>query len=295
MRRHQARALECVGYLARRIVLSFGCPADMILPRLFQPPTSPQSSTSSFSMCHSAAFSRKATTAIVALAAMLTSSDAWSAGAAYAVDTAVVSEPGSCKVESWVSSSNNHDFIAAVAPACVVNIVRPLELSVQYNRSRADEEWGTGLTTKLKTNLVTGGIRQWSIGAAAGTSYDLITKENTGVFAYLPATFQFSDVVRINLNGGWQWDRIVDRHYLYYGAGFDVRTRDNVWTLTGEVFGLAGTPDGSSVTQPRFQVGLRLRPVDQFNIDVIYGRNLTGENANWITIATVMRFAPEKR
>ncbi|HEY5215915.1 MAG TPA: hypothetical protein VIJ17_03375, partial [Pseudolabrys sp.] len=71
-----------------------------------------------------------------------------------------------------------------------------------------------------------------------------------------------------------------------------LRTSDNVWTLTGEVFGLGGMADVSSVTQPRFQVGLRFRPVDRFNIDVIYGRNLTGENANWITVATVIRFAP---
>jgi hypothetical protein len=48
---------------------------------------------------------------------------------------------------------------------------------------------------------------------------------------------RLNNVVRINLNGGWQWDRLLDRHYLTYGAGFDLRTPDNVWTLTGEVFG----------------------------------------------------------
>ena len=35
---------------------------------------------------------------------------------------------------------------------------------------------------------------------------------------------------------------------------------------------------------------LRYRPIDEFNVDLIYGRNLTGENANWITLATVVRF-----
>jgi hypothetical protein len=29
---------------------------------------------------------------------------------------------------------------------------------------------------------------------------------------------------------------------------------------------------------------------DDFNIDLIYGRNVYGENANWITLATVVRF-----
>jgi hypothetical protein len=38
-------------------------------------------------------------------------------------------------------------------------------------------------------------------------------------------------------------------------------------------------------------LGLRYRPVDRFNIDVIYGRNINGENANWLTLATVVRFS----
>ena len=46
------------------------------------------------------------------------------------------------------------------------------------------------------------------------------------------------------------------------------------------------------VVEPRFQLGLRYRPVDQFNVDLIYGRNLAGERANWITLATVVRFKP---
>ena len=219
-------------------------------------------------------------------------SQAWSAGAAYAVDTAEVSEPGSCKVESWASAASNHDFFAALSPTCVMELYRPVELSVQLNRARADEDWSTGATPKLKTKLIPSGIGTWGLAVAAGASYDLTARENTGAFAYLPATLRLSENARINLNGGWQWDRIADRHYLLYGAGFDLRTSDNVWTLTGEVFGLGGMADVSSVTLPRFQVGLRFRPVDRFNIDVIYGRNLTGENANWITVATVIRFAP---
>jgi hypothetical protein len=35
--------------------------------------------------------------------------------------------------------------------------------------------------------------------------------------------------------------------------------------------------------------------VDLFNIDVIYGRNLAGERADWLTIATIVRFKPQDR
>ena len=61
------------------------------------------------------------------------------------------------------------------------------------------------------------------------------------------------------------------------------------------MFGQAGSTaedDNRAVIQPRWQVGVRWRPVDAFNVDLIYGRNLTGENANWITLATIVRFKP---
>ena len=221
------------------------------------------------------------------------STQAHAAGAAYQVDTAEVSEVGSCKVESWISSASNHDVIASVSPACVVSMFRPVEVSAQFTRSRADGEWGTGVSPKVKTNIVPTAIGSWGFAISGTASYDLITKENTALFVTVPATLRVSNVVRINLNVGWQLDRVTDRNYLTYGAGFDWRTPDNVWTLTGEVFGQAGPAlDQPGLVEPRFQLGLRYRPADQFNIDLIYGRNLAGERANWITLATVIRFKP---
>ena len=129
----------------------------------------------------------------------------------------------------------------------------------------------------------------------ATLSYDFTTRETTAIAATVPATLRLSEVVRINVNAGWQLDRTVNQHYFTYGAGFDWRTPDNVWTLTGEVFGMTGAAEEPSVVRPRFQLGLRYRPVDRFNIDLIYGRNIAGENANWITLATVIRFSPQEK
>lgn len=215
---------------------------------------------------------------------------AHAAGGAYVVDTAEVSEPGSCKVESWISSANNHDLIAATNPSCVVPIGRPVEVSVQLSRTRSDGEWGTAAQPKLKTNLVPSAIGQFGLAAAVGMSIDALTGETTGGFAYIPATMRLSNNLRINLNAGWQGDRTIGRDYFLYGLGFDLRTSDNVWTLTGEMFGVAGQSDDAGTVRPRAQLGLRYRPVDRFNVDLIYGRNLTGENANWITLATILRF-----
>jgi hypothetical protein len=235
-------------------------------------------------------------TAVCAVAATVGFSEQGrAAGAAYQVDTAEVSEPGSCKVESWVSSASNHDVIASISPACVVNMGRPVEVSAQFSRFRADGEWGSGVLPKAKTNIIPTAIGSWGVAISATAAYDLITRETAALAVTIPATLRVSNVVRINLNAGWQRDRTVNRNYLTYGAGFDWRTPDNVWTLTGEVFGLAGAAEDSGTIAPRFQLGLRYRPVDLFNIDLIYGRNLTGERADWITLATIVRFKPQEK
>ena len=233
--------------------------------------------------------------AVLCAAAACGVDHARAAGAAYQVDTAEVSEPGSCKVESWVSSADNRDLIASVAPSCVVNVFRPVEISAQFTRAHFDGEWGTGAAPKLKTNLIPTAIGSWGVALTAIAAYDLITKENLGYSVTVPATLRLSNVVRINLNAGWLRDRTANHDYFTYGAGFDWRTPDNVWTLTGEVFGLLGAAEERGAVDPRFQLGLRYRPADAFNIDLIYGRNLAGERANWITLATIVRFKPQEK
>ena len=108
--------------------------------------------------------------------AAVLSIDARAAGGAYQVDTADVGEPGNCKVESWVSAASNRDFIAALSPSCVVGFPQqPVEASVQLTRSRAGDDWASGATPKLKTNLIPTAIGSWGIAVSGQASYDLIT------------------------------------------------------------------------------------------------------------------------
>ena len=215
--------------------------------------------------------------------------EARAANGAYAVDAADISEAGSCKVESWMSAATNTDSSAVANPSCAVNIFRPVELSMQTVRSRSDGDWSTTIAPKAKTNIAPTGIGKLGFSAYAGGSFDVVTGENLTVFAVVPATFRLSETMRINVNGGWLWDRTVDRHYLTYGIGFDWKFTDVLqWTI--EAFGQAGAADVPSVVRPRFQTGVRYRPNEIFSVDVIYGRNITGENANWITLGTTVRF-----
>ena len=45
----------------------------------------------------------------------------------------------------------------------------------------------------------------------------------------------------------------------------------------------------AGTTNPRFQSGIRYSPTKNVDWYVIYGRNLTGEQANWITLALTFR------
>jgi hypothetical protein len=234
---------------------------------------------------------RIAVAAVTAIAAMPMADPARAANGAYAVDAADISEVGSCKLESWISTATNTDFSMVANPSCVFDIGRPVEFSVLGNRFRSDGDWGTTLQPKAKTNLVPTGIGKLGLSIYAGGSFDALTGDNLTVFAVVPATYRLSETMRINFNGGWLWDRTVDRHFLLYGIGWDWKFTE-VLQLTVEAFGQAGQADVPSQIRPRFQTGVRYRPNEIFSVDLIYGHNITGENASWITIGTTVRFPP---
>jgi len=228
--------------------------------------------------------------AILPLALLLASGGAFAAGAAYQVDTAELSEAGSCKLEAWYSRSAARDEIAAVNPACVVDVSRPVEIGAQFARGRSDGESSTTLTPKLKSNFIPSAIGKPGVAVTMGATYDASDNRASSLFVALPATLRLSNLARINLDLGWLRDRGTGADHATYGAGLDLRTGDNIWTLTAEVFGQAVKPAAVGENQPRYQLGMRYRPVDPFNIDLIYGRNLIGEGRDWLTLSVTARF-----
>ena len=234
--------------------------------------------------------------ALVAATAILPwlADDARAANNAYAVDAADISETGSCKIESWLSSATNTDFSAVANPSCVVDPfkLKPVELSLLTNRARSDGEWSTSIAPKAKMNFLPTGVGRLGVSGYVNASFDAVTGENLTIAAVIPATYRLSETMRVNFNGGWLWDRTIDQHYFTYGIGFDWKFTNTLqWTI--EAFGQAGATDTPSVVRPRFQTGVRYRPNDIFSVDVIFGHNITGENASWLTIGTTIRFPVE--
>jgi len=229
----------------------------------------------------------------LSLLAVASATQVHAAGGAFAVDDSEVGKPGECKVESWVAFADNKDFIGTTSPACVANLGRPVELGLAVQRFRAGDAWGTGLTLKAKTNLIPLEGNRFGLGISASTGWDLITGDNIGGAINIPLTFEVTEQFKINLNAGWLQESGDDLNWFTWGAGFEWNFVKPL-TLIAEVFGQTGAslPEGtaSSVREPRMQAGLRYTPIENIDIDLIYGRNITGEDANWVTLGLNVRF-----
>src|SRR5215471_17876604 len=145
--------------------------------------------------------------------------EARAANNAYAVDAADISETGSCKIESWLSSATNTDFSAVANPSCVVDPfkIKPVELSLLTNPQRSDGEWSTSIAPKAKINIEPTGVGKLGYSFYATGSFDPLSGANRTVTAVIPVTWRLSENMRINVNGGWLWDRTIGQHYVASG------------------------------------------------------------------------------
>ena len=222
---------------------------------------------------------------------LLAPTSAFAAGGAFVVDDAVIGKPGDCQVETWLALASNHDLQAITQPACVVKLGIPVELTAIAGRVRADDVWQTQLGAKAKINILPVETGKIGVGLVEEPVWDVRNGEFLFNQFYVPLTYQFSDTFRINVNAGWQYDGVGKLNYAIWGAGFEWIFVEKL-TLIGEVFGLSGPPttDAIAITEPRAQLGLRITPQKNFDIDLIYGRNVNGENANWFTVGLNVRF-----
>ena len=211
------------------------------------------------------------------------SANVHAAGGPYVVDDATIANVGECKVESWVSVASNGDFIGVTQPACVVRFGVPVEFTTTVQPVRTDDEWATLAGVKGKFVLLRDGPNNSTIAMIIGTLFDATHGENA-TFVNVPLTIKMRDDFRLNVNAGWLRDTVDDTNHLTWGGSVEWDFRKS-WTLITEVFGLTGNQN-----EPRMQAGLRYSPTKSIDLDLIYGHNLIGENANWITGGVTVRF-----
>lgn len=243
---------------------------------------------------------RQAAAASLLLLTLAAPREALAANGAVAVDDTDVDPVGACKVDSWASFASNRDRIGVVSPGCVFNFGRPVDITLGLQRARADGSWGTSAGVKVRTLLIPGDVGKFSLLFSAGTTYDLQDGGLSSALVNIPLTFQALENLKFNMNGGWLYDRPNELHWATWGAGFDWSVSERV-SFIGEVFGQLGhnIVDQPHANDARAQFAFRLKPNENLDFDVIYGRNITGENTNWITVGLNVRFnafgEPEKK
>lgn len=215
---------------------------------------------------------------------------AGAARAGFYVDDFEVDDPGSCSVESWASYASNKDFMAVTSPSCVVQLgTAPVEIGAEYQRGRENGGWKTtgGVSGKVTLVRMTKGI---GIGLSGETKWDLITGLSAGSTINIPVSFDIGKNLRLNVNGGYLYDAPTLGHYATWGAGAEWTLNPKV-ALIGEVFGQLGSHGETTTTQhPRLQAGIRYSANSKLDLTLIYGRNLNGENANWVTLGMSFSF-----
>lgn len=233
---------------------------------------------------------REIAVAIFALLALACSPEALAAGA-LAVDEADLDPVGHCKLESWLSFGSAGDRIAVAAPGCVFDFGRPVEATLGVMRAHVGGTQETGTNAKLKTLITPTGAGKVSVAVATGATYDINSDQMADVAASVLTTFRIGESIKLNLNGGWLNNLADQRHVATWGAGIDWSLNDRI-SLIGETFGLVGHRDAGRphANDPRAQLAVRFKPTENVDFDVIYGRNILGENAHWITIGLNVRF-----
>jgi len=227
--------------------------------------------------------------AFVLLVCLLEPAFAARLGGAYYVDDAEIGKVGSCEIESWSSFAANGDRISVFSPACVFNVGPPVELGTNLVNLRSDGEGDSLATLTAKTvPIPIVGSQGFGLAVAGAVVYDPLNRTGNGLIINVPLTFDFSKQLRVNINFGAQYYS-GDPHGLFGTMGVGVSwTFVPKWSVISEVFAFMGPGQ----TNPRLQTGLRYSPTKRIDWDVIYGRNLIGENANWITVGLTVRTGP---
>jgi hypothetical protein len=207
-------------------------------------------------------------------------------GGAYYVDDAEIGKPGSCEIESWSSFAASGDRIAVFSPACVVNPGRPVEVGTNLVDLRSDGQEDILTTLTAKTVPIPIGRNGFGLAIAGAIVYDPLNQTGSGLIINVPVSFEFSKQLRLNINFGAQYYSGGEPNGLFStaGAGMSWNFVPH-WSVISEVFALMGPGQRN----PRFQTGLRYSSTKDIDCDVIYGRNLLGEGANWITVGLTVR------
>ncbi len=207
---------------------------------------------------------------------------AHASGGPYAVDDSGIATPGRAKLESWVSFGDNGDFVSVISPGVTFAALPRVEFELTFERNRQNRDWSTTLAPAMKIALFDPDRHGAGVALSIGSGHAGVLRRADTLYAVVPVTVPVAERFNIHLNGGVERDR-------------DAGETGMVWGLAGQYafdrLELIAEMFGGESGRPGFQAGIRpFLSGGDVALELVYGNNLDGERAHWLTIGLSLEF-----
>lgn len=214
-------------------------------------------------------------------------SKANAAGGAYGVDDGAINAPGECNIDAW-STANRHDGSThneTLSPACTFAAMPSVQWGAALSRASSTDTRETQVSPQLKAQVWSRDDLGLQMAVAAGAHFALDRRHGfDGADFNIPLTWQPLEALRLNLNAGWShaYNDGDQQHRPTWGTGFEYQAAP-LLTLIAERYGQEGGDQA-------WQAGPRFHLREYVDIDLVVGRSLIGERAQWLTTGATLRF-----
>jgi hypothetical protein len=197
----------------------------------------------------------------------------------YVVDDADIVEPNKIQIESWYNHSSTNENTGTIDAAYQLLPHAEFTLLNAYDVQSGGNSDLISPQVKYKWRDGDDG-KEVASSAVFGFNYSATHNGFSNMFAYIPSTLTLNDIVDINADLGWQYDNDTSRHSLTWGIGTELHASES-FSFVGEVFNQQMF--GQHETRPGLQCGPRYNMLENLQLDLVYGHDITGVTANWIT------------
>ncbi|MDI1328653.1 hypothetical protein [Pseudomonas sp.] len=223
------------------------------------------------------------TLSLIAVLSIISKANA--AGGAYTVDDAGINAPGECNIDAWYQNGRHGSSSSVVSQDCTLKGLPNAQLGAAVQHDRDDGDSETRLSPQFKAQI----FSREDLGlelALAGSTHLAFNRAHAfdGVDLNLPFTYQPFETLRLNFNAGWThaYDDGEQNHRWTWGTGVEYDLARSL-TLIAERYGKQGG-------EQTWQAGPRLHVGEGIDVDLVVGRNLTGERDQWLTTGATLRF-----
>lgn len=204
-------------------------------------------------------------------------------GGPYAVDDAGIATPGKFKLESWSSFANNGDRVWLASPGFTLEALPFVEFELTVESRRTDGEWATTFAPAAKIALRDIDEHGYGLALSVGSGHAGVIRNADTLYAVVPLSVPVNERLNLHFNAGVERDLTEKETVGVWGMAAQVMAHDRL-ELIGEVF-------GAENDRPGWQAGIRPFLFDgNVALDIVYGRNLDGERADWLTVGLAFEF-----